>query len=71
MIVRVFPRRTSATPDDAGAVVGYPGIFDDDIDEARISVTFTYDLPFARDLASDLLDRSPLSRHGSPSGPAS
>jgi hypothetical protein len=49
--VRVFPRRTTATPVDANAVVGFPGIFDCDVEEARISTAFTYDIPAAERLA--------------------
>lgn len=28
-ILRVFPRKTKATPDDPMAVVGYPTLFDE------------------------------------------
>lgn len=50
MILRVFPRRTKATPDDAGVRFGYPGLFDA-ADEVRVSVAFTWDVPQAERLA--------------------
>lgn len=49
-IIRVFPRRTKATPTDELSVVGRgPGMFDK-ADEIHISVTFTWDLPYAEKL---------------------
>ena len=49
-IIRVFPRRTKATPTDVLAVVGEPRFFDE-ADEVHISVAFTWDLPEAERLA--------------------
>ena len=52
-IARVFPRRTSATPDDEYAFVGEPPFVEflpSDIAEVHVSVTFTWDIPFARHL---------------------
>ena len=52
-IARVFPRRTSATPDDEYAFVGEPPFVEflpSDITEVHVSVTFTWDIPFARHL---------------------
>ena len=44
-IVRVFPRRTTATPDDPLAFTGGPPREElQDIDEVHVSVTFTYDM---------------------------
>lgn len=52
MIARVFPRRTSATPNDEYAFVGdIPLFVPDDITEVHISVAFTWDLPEAERLA--------------------
>jgi hypothetical protein len=53
MIARVFPRRTNATPDDTYAFVGEPDFSDlpEDITEIHISVSFTWDLPKAEELA--------------------
>lgn len=50
-IMRVFPRRTKATPvDDMVRVNEQPGFFDE-ADEVHISVTFTFDIPRAERLA--------------------
>ena len=44
-IIRVFPRRTSATPMDEYAYVGEPPLFlPDDVIEIHVSCTFTWDL---------------------------
>lgn len=52
-IARVFPRRTSATPDDPLAFVDcFPPVLAlPEIDEVHVSVTFTYDIPKAETLA--------------------
>lgn len=50
-IIRVFPRRTKATPvDDLVRVNVQPGMFDE-ADEVHISVAFTWDIPTAEKLA--------------------
>lgn len=49
-LIRVFPRRTKATPDDALARFGPPDLFDE-ADEVHVSVTFTYDKAIAERLA--------------------
>jgi hypothetical protein len=49
-LIRVFPRRTSATPTDEDAYVGEPTLFAE-ADRINISVTFTYDLSEAERLA--------------------
>lgn len=49
-IIRVFPRRTRATPDDALAYFGPPDLFAE-ADEVHVSVTFTYDTAIAERLA--------------------
>jgi len=49
-LIRVFPRKTKATPDDALARFGAPDLFDE-ADEVHISVTFTYDKAIAGQLA--------------------
>lgn len=49
-IIRVFPRRTKATPTDDLVRIGCgPSLFDQ-ADEIHISVTFTWDLSFAERL---------------------
>lgn len=53
IIARVFPRKTSASPDDSLAFFGLPP---EDlkitIDEVHVSVTFTYDIQKAEELAA-------------------
>jgi hypothetical protein len=51
-IIRVFPRKTKATPDDALAYFGPPDLFAE-ADEVHVSVTFTYDKAIAEQLAED------------------
>lgn len=64
-IIRVFPRRTRATPDDELAVVGRgPELFDQ-ADEVHVSVTFTWDLPMAENLAEAWKSVAPV-RIGGP-----
>jgi len=41
-LVRVFPRRTQATPDDDLAFIGPPPLFLPQIQEIHISVAFTW-----------------------------
>lgn len=51
VIARVFPRRTSATPDDELAFVGGPPIWRVPCDEVHVSCTFTWDIRTAEILA--------------------
>lgn len=50
-IIRVFPRRTKATPTDDMAFVGEPPLQLPDADEVRVSVTFTWHKALAEHLA--------------------
>jgi hypothetical protein len=51
-IARVFPRITKATPRDELCFYDYPPLLGmPEFDEVHISVTFTYDIPKAEDLA--------------------
>lgn len=50
-IARVFPRRTRATPTDELTYTSGPGLFPPEVDEVHVSVTFSWDMPTARDLA--------------------
>ena len=50
-IARVFPRRTTATPDDSLAFTTLPPKILPDIDKVHVSVTFTYDMEKAEQLA--------------------
>ena len=49
-ILRVFPRRTNATPCDDLVTIGDCGLFRPPVDEVHISVTFTYDCAEAKRL---------------------
>lgn len=49
-LIRVFPRKTKATPDDALAYFGPPDLFAE-ADEVHVDCTFTYDKPAAEWLA--------------------
>ena len=51
-VLRVFPRKTNATPEDDYVAIGSPGLFvPNDISEIHISVAFTWDLQEAEILA--------------------
>lgn len=50
-VIRVFPRYTNATPDDSLVRVGVGPTLFDEADEVHISVTFTWDIPYAEWLA--------------------
>jgi hypothetical protein len=50
-VIRVFPRRTKATPNDHLARVGRGPCSNDEADEVHVSVSFTWDLPAAERLA--------------------
>ena len=59
-IIRVFPRRTKATPtDDLVRINCGPELFDE-ADEVHISVTFTWDLPNAEKLLKAWADVAPV-----------
>lgn len=49
-IIRVFPRKTAATPDDVMSIVNRPPYMFDEADEIYISVAFTWDIPRAEQL---------------------
>lgn len=50
-IIRVFPQRTSFTPDDELAFVGMPPLIIPEHDEIHISCTFTWDKKYCEELA--------------------
>jgi hypothetical protein len=50
-LIRVFPRKTKASPDDDMAFFDPPGLFVPEADEVHVSVAFTYDKPRAEWLA--------------------
>jgi hypothetical protein len=65
-IVRVFPRRTTYTPDDALSFVGPPPLIRPEADEVHVSVTFTWDMPEAERLAEHWQAFYPVVRIGGP-----
>lgn len=50
-ILRVFPRKTKATPVDDLVRFDGPGWFEPDVDEVHVSVAFTYDMERSKRLA--------------------
>jgi hypothetical protein len=58
-IIRVFPRKTKATPRDELASTGLPTMFDE-ADEVHISVAFTQDKPKAERLAEEWQHIAPV-----------
>lgn len=49
-IIRVFPQRTSYTPDDEMVYIGMPDMLIPEHDEIHISCTFTWDREYCREL---------------------
>lgn len=66
-VIRVFPRRTRATPTDELAYVGLPSMFAE-ADEVHISVTFTWDLPEAERLEKEWRHIAPAKIGGPATG---
>jgi hypothetical protein len=62
-MIRVFPRRTYATPDDPLAYVGKPDLFAQ-ADVIHISVSFTWDIPIAEQLAEQWRHVAPVTIGG-------
>jgi hypothetical protein len=62
-LIRVFPRKTKATPDDALAYFGPPDSRAE-ADEVHVSVTFTYDKPWAEHLAEQWRHVAPVKLGG-------
>ncbi len=58
-LIRVFPRKTKATPDDRLSYFGPPDLFAE-ADEVHVSVTFTADKPKAERLAEDWKHIAPV-----------
>lgn len=68
-IIRVFPRRTSATPNDDLARTGLPMMWDE-ADAVHVSVAFTWDLPRAERLAEEWEHVAPVAIGGPATGSA-
>jgi len=63
-IIRVFPRKTKATPDDDLVRIGKgPDLFDE-ADQIHISVAFSWDLPLAEKLAREWRGVAPVKMGG-------
>lgn len=58
-LIRVFPRKTKATPDDALAYFGPPDLFAE-ADEVHVSVTFTADKAIAEQMAEQWRHVAPV-----------
>ena len=69
-LIRVFPRRNRATPDDELARFGPPDLFDE-ADEVHVSVTFTADKAVAERLAEQWRHVAPTKIGGVAYGDAS
>jgi len=50
-IIRVFPRKTSYTPDDEMAFIGMPPLIIPEHDEIHVSCSFTWDKAYCEELA--------------------
>jgi hypothetical protein len=66
-IIRVFPRRTNATPTDELAFVGEPTMFAE-ADEVHISVTFSWDIPEVERLEKEWRTVAPVKIGGPATG---
>lgn len=65
-IIRVFPRKTSFNPVDEMAFVGSPPSARPEADEVHISVSFTWDIARAEQLASEWQAYYPVVKLGGP-----
>ncbi len=63
-IIRVFPRRTNATPNDELVRIGTTPDMFDEADEVHISVAFTWDLPWAEWAAKQWASVAPVKMGG-------
>lgn len=66
-LIRVFPRRTRATPTDELVYVGLPDFFAE-ADAVHISATFTWDVPVAEQLANEWEHVAPVAIGGPATG---
>jgi hypothetical protein len=69
-LIRVFPRKTKASPDDSLAYFGPPDLFAQ-ADEVHVSVTFSYDKAKAEQLAEQWRHVAPVKIGGVAYGDAS
>ena len=66
-LIRVFPRRTNATPTDELAYIGGPTLFSE-ADAVHISISFSWDLPEAERLEKEWRSIAPVSIGGPATG---
>lgn len=66
MIIRVFPRKTSLTPDDPYVYVGDPPLWRPKGDEVHVSVTFTWDIEEGQRLRDAWAQYYPVVKLGGP-----
>jgi len=64
--IRVFPRKTSMTPNDAYAFVGDPPLWRPEANEVHVSCTFTWDIEEAKRLQEAWAQYYPTVRLGGP-----
>lgn len=65
-VIRVFPRKTSMTPDDAYAFIGDPPLWRPEADEVHVSVSFTWDREEGHRLAEAWANYYPVVKLGGP-----
>ena len=65
-IIRVFPRKTSMTPDDDYAFVGDPPLWRPKADEVHVSVCFTWDIEEGHRLQEAWSQHYPAVKLGGP-----
>lgn len=65
-ILRVFPRKTSMTPNDPYAFVGDPPLWRPDANEVHVSVTFTWDIEEGHRLQEAWAQHYPVVKIGGP-----
>jgi hypothetical protein len=63
-VIRLFPRKTNATPDDADVRIRVMPTLFDEADEVHISVAFTWDIAWAEQAARQWRPVAPVSLGG-------
>jgi len=63
-VIRIFPRKTNATPTDENVIINRMPVLYDEADQVNISVAFTWDIPRAEKLAYMWQSVAPVSIGG-------
>ena len=63
-VIRVFPRKTNATPTDSDVRIRQLPLLSDEADEIHISVTFSWDIEWAENVAQQWKQVAPVSIGG-------